>query len=315
MTRPKLKASFRESNMPPSSRWCSHMALPFPFPRALLVLGLFLYTLGGSSLRAQDTGALPAGSSNYQKAPVSSILDLYEQLSGKHLIRDANLDGVPPVSINATGLSKPDMLKLIEATLLLNGVAIIPVDENNLKVVTVGTNKNPRSEGVKLYANAADLPTDDEVVSYYMPLDYIPPQEAASIFTQVAPVHTYGAYVPAPSAQAVIITENTSVIRQLIALKELIDAPPARVSSEWIQLNSADSDNVADILDKMLGLGPNGAPVSAPGGPGGSVIVPAPSPFPTNTTSSRAPRRSSPIPARTACSSSRGLSTCHSWNR
>jgi general secretion pathway protein D len=251
------------------------MALPFPFPRALLVLGLFLYTLGGSSLRAQDTGALPAGSSNYQKAPVSSILDLYEQLSGKHLIRDANLDGVPPVSINATGLSKPDMLKLIEATLLLNGVAIIPVDENNLKVVTVGTNKNPRSEGVKLYANAADLPTDDEVVSYYMPLDYIPPQEAASIFTQVAPVHTYGAYVPAPSAQAVIITENTSVIRQLIALKELIDAPPARVSSEWIQLNSADSDNVADILDKMLGLGPNGAPVSAPGGPGGSVIVPA----------------------------------------
>jgi type II secretion system protein D len=253
------------------------MALPFRFLRRLFLFSaLFLFPWGNSfSAFAQDTGPISPGSSSYQKAPVSAILDLYEQLSGKHLIRDANLDGVPPVSINATGLSKMDMIKLIEQVLLLNGVAIIPVDDNDLKVVTVGTNKNPRSEGVKLYANAVDLPTTDEVVSYYMPLNYIGPQEAAGIFTQVAPVHIYGAYVPAPSAQAIILTENVSVIRQLIALKELIDAPPARVTSEWIQLNRADAQDVADILNKMLGIGPTGAPIAAPTGPGGSVIVPA----------------------------------------
>ena len=196
-------------------------------------------------------------------------------MSEKHLIRDASLDGVPPVSLNATGLSKAEMMKLIEETLLLNGVAIIPADEHNLKVVTVGINKNPRSEGVKLYANAVDLPITDAIVSYYMPLNYVNPQEAAGIFTQVAPPHPgYGFYVPAPSAQAVILTENVSVIRQLIGLKELVDAPPARVTSEWVQLNRADAEKVADILDKMLGLGPNGAP-AAPAGPGGAVIVPA----------------------------------------
>jgi type II secretion system protein D len=87
-------------------------------------------------------------------------------------------------------------------------------------------------------------------------------------------VHTYGGYVPAPSAQAVILTENTSVIRQLIALKELIDAPPARVTSEWVQLNRADAQDVTDILNKMLGIGANGAPATA-AGPGGTVNVPA----------------------------------------
>jgi general secretion pathway protein D len=261
--------------MPPSLLRHLNMALPFSFLRGLFFFAL-LFHLGNSlPAQAQDTGPIAAGSTNYQKASVSTILDLYEQLSGKHLIRDANLDGVPPVSINATNLSKIEMMKLIEATLLLNGVAIIPVDEHNLKIVTVGTNKNPRSEGVKLYANAVDLPLDDQVVSYYMPLDYISPQEAAGIFIQVAPPHSgYGVYVPAPSAQAVVLTENTSVIRQLIALKELIDAPPARVTSEWVQLNRADSDKVADILNKMLGLGPNGTP-AAPPSPGGAVIVPA----------------------------------------
>jgi len=237
---------------------------------------LFLFHLGNSlPALAQDTGPIAPGSANYQKRPVNDILDLYEQLSGKHLIRDANLDGAAIfVSLNATGLSKPEMVKMIEQVLLLNGVAIIPVDDHNLKVVTVGTNKNPRSEGVKIYANAADLPADEEVVSYYMPLNYITPVEATGIFSQVAPVHGYGAYVAAPTAQAVVLTENVSVIRQLIALKELVDAPPARVASEWVQLNRADAEKVADILNKMLGIGPNGAPLTPPG-PGGVVIVPA----------------------------------------
>jgi general secretion pathway protein D len=272
-----MKASFGEADMPVSLRRHLNMALPSLFPRGLfLVASLFVFYLGNSlPAPAQDTGPITSGSSNYQKAPVSTILDLYEQLSGKHLIRDASLDNVPPVSINATGLSKMEMIKLIEETLLLNGVTIIPVDEHNLKVVAVGINKNPRSEGVKLYANAADLPITDEVVSYYMPLNYINPQEAAGIFTQVAPPHTgYGFYMPAPSAQAVVLTENVSVIRQLIALKDLIDAPPARVVSEWVQLNRADAEKVADILNKMLGLGPNGVP-TAPAGPGGAVFVPA----------------------------------------
>jgi general secretion pathway protein D len=213
-----------------------------------------------------------SGFSNYQNTPVNSILDIYEQLSGKHLVRDANLSGVPPISINASGLTRAEMLKLVEATLLLNGIAIVPIDDQTVKIVTIGTNKNPRSEGVKLYANAADLPVNDEVVSYYMPLSYISAQEAQTIFTQDAPVHIYGAYVVAPSAQAVILTENVSVIRELIALKELIDVPPARVDTEFVQLNRADAQKVADLLTKLLN--PQGAPAGG-ASPSGNVVVPA----------------------------------------
>ncbi len=140
------------------------------------------------------------------------------------------------------------------------------------KVITTTTNKNPRAEGVQLYANAADLPANDQVVSYYMPLSYISPQEAQAIFTQNAPVHNYGAYVIAPTAQAVVLTENVSVIRQLIALKELIDVPPAHVVSEFVQLNRADAEKVADMLNKLLNQKDNPAAAAVPGA---NVIVPA----------------------------------------
>lgn len=227
---------------------------------------------GGSLVYAQDAVQPANDSINTQGAPANSILDIYEQLSGKHLIRDpalSNPGAVPPISINVSGLSATERLKFIEEALLFDGVAIVPVDENTAKaIVTTAQNKTPRTEGVKIYANAADLPKGDQVVSYYMTLNYINPQEAFTIFTGTAPAHNYGAYTVAPSAQAIILTENVSVIRQLIALKELIDVPPAQVTNEFIQLNRADADKVADLLNKLL------APKAPAGGAPGDVTVP-----------------------------------------
>ncbi len=208
-----------------------------------------------------------SGFSNFQNTPVSSILDNYEQLSGKHLIRDVNVNSIPNVSINATGVTKEEFLRLIESTLLLNGIVIVPVDDTTDKVVTVGGARNARSEGVRLYANAADIPKADGVVSYYMPLSYISPAEAVTIFQSEAPVHPYGAYIPAPTAQAVIITENTAVVRELIALKELIDIPPASVTSKFVQLTRADAEKVADLLNKLLEGKKDGPNASSPNGP------------------------------------------------
>ncbi len=178
----------------------------------------------GGLTRTPVPAAAPNGNQlDYENAPVNTVIDLLGRLSGKHFVRDANLYGVPPVSVDGTGLTKEEFIKLITSTLLLNGIALIPVDDGSMKVVTTGTNKNPRSEGLRTYSNEADLPTDDQIITFYMPLDHIDPQEAAGIFTQVAPVHAYGSYVPAPSANAVILTENVSVIRELIALKKDID--------------------------------------------------------------------------------------------
>ena len=225
------------------------------------------------STLAQDTATGNFG--NYQNTPVNSILDTYEMLSGKRLIRDVNLAQAPNISINASGVSKEEMLKLIEANLLLNGVALIPVDDQTMKVIILGQNKSPGSEGVKLYANAADLPKDDQVVSYYMPLSYITPTEAVAIFQVSIPPHpAYGAYVPAPSSQSVVVRDNVSVIRQLIALKELIDVPSAPVTHELIQLTRADAEKTADLLTKMLGVSASGAP-GQPGAPGNTPQVPA----------------------------------------
>ena len=223
-----------------------------PVARAVLLLAALIFFFARFDPALAQETAPPANFTTLQNTPISNVLDIYEQLSGYHLIRDEALNAVPPVSINATGLDRAATLRMIESALLLNGIAIVPLDAKTAKVVAVGATKNPRSEGIHLYANAADLPAQDQIVSYYMSLSFITPEEAKTIFDQQAPIHSYGSYVPAPSAQAIILTEDTSVLRQLIALKELIDVPPAQVKTEFIQLHRADAEKVAEILTNLI---------------------------------------------------------------
>lgn len=187
--------------------------------------------------------------------PVEDVINAYENLTGKRVIRDATLAQGVNVKIQVTTpLKKSEAIHLIEATLLLNGIAFTPGPDNSVKALNVaGGGKNPRAEGVPVYASLSALPQGDQVVSYFMALRYISAAEATTILQgQIAQHPPYSAIVPVPNAQAVIITETTSAIRQLAKIQKLIDVPPAKVVSEFVTLLRADAEKVADTLTKML---------------------------------------------------------------
>ena len=200
---------------------------------------------------------------------INDLLGFYEKLSGKTLLRDANL---PPTVANLRvvvpqGIPRGQALRLVESVLLLNGYSLVKGDENTVKVLNTA-GKNPRSEGVTIYANLSDLPKGDEIVSYYMPFRYMSATEAQQVLQAHTPPHNYGVMVPVTSAQAVIVTDNASVIRQLAKLKDLMDVPPAKVVSRFVTLQRADAERVADIIIKLIdsrkkNQPPGGAPTAA----------------------------------------------------
>src|SRR5260370_42207989 len=78
----------------------------------------------------------------------------YEQLTGKVLIKDSNLAAnALPITISVPQpVPKGELVRLIEASLLLNNIVLVPAQEpNTVKVININTGKNPRSEGVRLF--------------------------------------------------------------------------------------------------------------------------------------------------------------------
>ena len=230
------------------------------------------------SERASDPSMDEKISVNFPETSIAQILLNYERLTGKRLIKDALLTGQNLSIVVAEPVTKREAIDIIEATLLLNGYAMIPYGENTVKAVSMANGKNPRSEGVAIYTTPSALPEGEQVVSFFMTFKYRDALQASQELQQsVALNPQYASILPVPSAQAVLVTEKTSVIRRLLELKELIDVPPARIISEFVPLIRADAERVAETITKMIDAQKNNA------GGGGSVPgngAPPPPPSP-----------------------------------
>lgn len=184
-------------------------------------------------------------------SPITEVLNVYEMLTGKRLIKDANLSGPNLSIVVSESIPKSEAISLLEAALILNGYTLVPVDAKTSKIL--GSEKKPSAEGAALYAQESQLPVDDQVVSFFMPLRYLSADEAVKIFTPYATVRPFGSIIPIPNANAVVITENTPFIRRLIALQKLIDIPGQKMMTEFVELKRADAERVAEIVTGLLG--------------------------------------------------------------
>jgi general secretion pathway protein D len=200
----------------------------------------------------------------YPNSDVDDILRLYEQLTGKKLVKDNFVQGKVNIFIQKD-VPWEEAVKIIEINLLMNGFSLVPADNDIVKVI--GTGKNPRTTGVPIISDPADIPEGDHVISFLFKLRYADPQELQQVIGQyLSPPQSYTSALPLPKASAILITENSSVIRTLARIIEQIDVPPAEVVSEFIKLERADASKVVDMLKDIFEKGTQ--PSGQPGAPG-----------------------------------------------
>lgn len=204
----------------------------------------------------------------FPNTSINEVLSLYEEMTKQRLIRDSNLAQGAPLTIVVPGeVPESEAIRLIEASLLLNGYTFVPVDEKTKKIL--GPSKFPRSEGIPIYSTPYTLPAGDQVVSYFMKLNYLAPEQAAQLFqTFVSPPKAYTSFTPVPNVQAVLITENVPVIEKLISLQAMVDVPPAQVVTEFVTLKRADAEKVVEVLQSLTEQREEGAPRAAGQPPG-----------------------------------------------
>lgn len=185
--------------------------------------------------------------------PLKDVLNVYELISGEQLVFSTDLPYDQRFNIVvAEPISKKDALDLIESVLVLNGYALVPGEEST-KVVEFRGGINPRSHGLPVYATPQGLDHAPQIITYFMKFKYMNAVIARTIFQQQVALNApYGAIVAVPNVDALLITENTEVIRRLIEIKALIDVPPVELVTEFIELRSADAEKVAKAINDMI---------------------------------------------------------------
>jgi type II secretion system protein D len=179
--------------------------------------------------------------------------------------------------------TREEAIQIIQISLLMNGFSLVPEEPDIVKVI--GTGKNPRTQGVPIVSDQADIPPGDQVVSYLFRLRYADPAELQQVLGQyLSPPSTYTSVLPLPKSSSILITENSTVIRGLAKIIEQIDVAPAEVTSEFIKLERADASKVVDMLKDIFEKGSDQPTRGVPGAGGfrgvrgvpGNPVVPNP---------------------------------------
>lgn len=223
----------------------------------------------------------------------SELAALYRKYTGRRVIVSAAAAAAEFSFMQDASPEEP--LTYAEAAELLRKAAgienfvFMPDDQDkNLDFLTVST----RLPGLAYNVfNENDLlPEGEGVISYVMTFKHLKPETAAQAFTQIiGQFGTYGSI--APLNGSVVITENTSLIRRLIKLKEEIDKPADITSTRFISVKYADVTELAGTLNDLLNTQQQAqktAAVQRAGAPAAAPVPGAPPQAAANTINSGA---------------------------
>src|SRR5437667_3804030 len=189
----------------------------------------------------------------FPNSDVVDVLHLYEQLTGKKLVMDNFVQGKVNIFI-AKDVSREEAIKIIEMSMALNGISLVPAGRDIVDVV--GAGQNPRKAPVPIISDLADIPAGNPVISFLFRLQYADPQE----LQQVLMAYFQGSsgtinILALPKASALLVTQNADIIRQLASVISQVDVAPAEVVSEFIKLERADASKVVDMLKDIFEKG------------------------------------------------------------
>src|SRR5881398_3914122 len=197
----------------------------------------------------------------FPNSDVVDVLHLYEQLTGKKLVMDNFVQGKVNIFI-AKDVSREEAIKIIEMSMALNGISLVPAGRDIVDVV--GAGQNPRKAPVPIISDLADIPPGNPMISFLFRLQYADPQE----LQQVLMAYFQGSsgtinILALPKSSSLLVTQNADIIRQLAGVIDQVDVAPAEVVSEFIKLDRADASKVVDMLKDIFEKGSE-----TPGQPG-----------------------------------------------
>lgn len=176
--------------------------------------------------------ATPTVVLNFQNALSSEIIALYKTLIPEELVVDSGITQGVPLTLQTKGeVSQEKAVEMIESTLMLNGYTLLQQAPGTIMVL--GPAKFARSQGTPVYYSPAELPKGERVVTYFMSLKNIKAEDAVQLFqAQVSPPNRYTSLITVTNANAVLITESTSVVRQLVGMQPSFDVKSQAAKSK-----------------------------------------------------------------------------------
>ena len=150
-------------------------------------------------------------------------------------------------------LTNKEAARFLQLTLLAEGLAMIPIpgEPDIVRLVPSGPITSPNQVPKDFFDDEFKLPVDDQLVMFQMVFKYLKPDEALKVLqSSLGQLSASGTIAAVPNASSLIITENASLIRQMIKIQKAIDVPTS-VAEKWVDVIYGDVDEIAERMNEI----------------------------------------------------------------
>lgn len=216
---------------------------------------------GGGAAPAEESFTIDGNqvSIAFPNNAVSDLLSLYEKLTNMTLVKDtAIFEGATVSLVTPKPVERAEAVRLVEATLMTNGYVIVADPGGKsariLPTRAQGAAQMQFSQGVKFYMDEKQLPDGETLVTYFMKLQHLTPEEAGTILASHVGLNVYGRITPVTTPPGLLITESSTIVKQLIAIREVIDSTETTspLITKFVKLEYADAATVSQIIQATL---------------------------------------------------------------
>lgn len=230
------------------------MKTPYPY-YPLLAIGVSLLTCVCPNARGQSStpAVSPAiqsdsvGPLTLREESIDQVLALVERWTGKTILRPQALPGATFTLTLKGSVTREEAVRALETLLMLNGVAINPLDDKFLKVTALTSAKSEAPELID--GSTLGLPASGRIASKIFQLNFL---RVTEFMPQIGPLLNPAAGSPPvifEKANAALIIDSVSNLQRIETLIGRLDQPLlAGLQTKFYPLHFA---KASDVVNKM----------------------------------------------------------------
>jgi type II secretory pathway component GspD/PulD (secretin) len=172
---------------------------------------------GAAAALQFDTGMLKLAD-----ADLEQVLNLYQEVSARTVIRGLRL---PPVKItlrNQTPLTRVETLQLLDTTLVQNGITMVLVGDLSVKAVSNGDARSEAPPAIDLAAD--ELPDSSSYMTCTIALRYTNLRDMVDVLSSMSRMQK--SIIGLPAENRIIVCDYSANIRQMRHTIQQIDRLP-----------------------------------------------------------------------------------------
>ncbi len=184
----------------------------------------------------------------FESADLDTVMTMYCDWTDKIYLKSDEVKAT--ITLKASKLTTSESIKVVEAILAMNNIALVPMGDKYIKVVPA-TAGDLTGQGLPISMDPdKEYARTDKFVTQIFQLKNVEIPEVQAAIQHV--MHAYGKIMALQRSNSLMITDTEANIRRAKELIEFIDQASAKVEPRIYEIKYAEAQEIASKLNEII---------------------------------------------------------------